>query len=337
MAILVATVAALAGCASPAETATGGVTPPSTLPSGGGELAPETATGATSGNSGGSVANVAPTIQSFAGSASGADNSGTITEIFTLTLRDGNGEKDFRDDVVSIALTGAITGTFTHTVTLAESNSETDEPASFGADGFKVWTGAVKHDGLLLVKYRYNYAIGTPAGTYTFTPRITPDGGSAITGTAKSTTVEVFSELTIASAPVDANGNPTANNWGLWSATPGAANTEGTNLVKIVNTGQKADARVVIDFTESAFTSPDPDFPGIPLDNNIQFATCEVASSSTAPSTCSFTFGATSSSGSVAVQFSGLGKAIFVKYRVLEMPQVLPAGSYGASYTASEL
>lgn len=335
--------ALLAGCTSPTETATGG--PVSLPPTGGGtggsgDLAPETATGATSGSSGGSVGNVAPSISSFAGSASGADNSGSSSEVFTLTLFDGNGEKDFRDDVVTVALSGAATGTFTHAITNAEAGPETTEPAAFGADGFKAWTGAVKNDGTLIVKFRYTYPIGSPAGTYTFTPTLTPDGGSAIVGTGKSTPVEVFSEITVAPAPVGLDGAPTASNWGLWRAAPGGAgaeNVEGTNLVKLVNTGQKASSRVVIDFTESAFTSPDPDYSGIPIDNNVQFAVCELATGAASPSGCTWTYGATSSSGSVAVEFTGLNKAIYVRYRIVEMPTVLPTGSYGASYTASEL
>lgn len=335
--------ALLAGCAAPTETATGGpvnAPPPGGLPGGSGDLAPESATGGTSGTSGGSVSNVAPSIVSFAGSASGADNSGSSSEVFTLTLFDGNGEKDFKDDVVTVELSGGATGAFTHAITNGEAGSETTEPATFGADGFKAWTAAAKHDGTLVVKFRYVYPVGSPAGTYTFTPKLAPDGGAAIVGPAKSTVVDVFSEITISPAPVGLDGAATATNWGLWTAAPGGAgaeNVEGTNLVKLVNTGQKGTARVVIDFTESAFTSPDPDYPGIPIDNNIQFAVCELATSAASPSGCAWTYGPTSSSGSAAVEFTGLNKAIYVRYRIVDMPTVLPSGSYGASYTASEL
>lgn len=298
-------------------------------------LGGEATTGGTSGSSGGAVTNSPPSFQSFTGSLTSADNSGTQVETFTGAVFDPNGEKDMRQADLKVALTGAATGSFTHTVTTAESTAAT-EPASFGGDGWKVWS-ATTNDGVLNFKFRYAFPIGTAPGTDTFTVSITPSGGSAVTGPADSTTVDTFSEIQIPTTPVNADGSAAAsNNWGLWTAAPNAANVEGTNFVKLTNSGQKADASVVLDFTETAFAGPDTNFT-IPLNGNIQFAWVELAAGTTAPSGGTYTYLAASADGSVTVTFSGLNKVIFVKYRLAQLPAVLAEQSYGASYTATEL
>lgn len=300
-----------------------------------GGLAGEATTGGTSGTSGGSVGNAAPAFRTFSGSLANADNSGTSLEIFTGTVFDANGEKDLRQATLRVAVTGPATYVSNHTVTMPESTA-LDEPASFGADGWKVWS-ATANDGVLNFKFRFTFPIGTTPGTYAIRPTVVPAGGSAVDGTADSTVVAVFSEISLSATPVLPSGAASASNsWGLWTATPGAANVESTNFVKLVNTGQKATASVVLDFTEAGFTGPDANFT-IPINGNVQFAWAELPPDTTAPSAGTYGWLAPSADGSVTVTFTGLNKVIFVKYRIAALPEVLAAQSYGASYTATEV
>lgn len=309
--------------------------PPGPAGTGAAGLGGEAATGGTSGTSGGQVTNSPPAFQSFTGSLGSADNSGTISETFTGAVLDSNGERDMRLGILSVALTGAATGTFTHTISAAESGAPS-EPASFGADGWKVWS-STPNDGVLNFKFRYTFPIGAAPGTDTFTVSITPSGGTAIGGPSDATTVGTFSEIQIPTTPVNADGSPAAvNNWGLWSAAPGATNVESSNFVKLTNTGQKLDASVVLDFTEAVFAGADENF-SIPLNGNVQFAWTELAAGATSPSGGTYTYLAVSADGSATVTFSGLNKVIFVKYRLVQLPAVLAEQSYGASYTATEL
>jgi hypothetical protein len=287
------------------------------------------------GTGGGIVSNTAPVLQAFTGSLTTGDNSGSSIETFSGTLFDANGERDFQSATVRVALTGAATGTFTHVVTLTEWGTLV-EPSSFGSDGFKIWSGTA-NDGVLLFKYRYTFTIGTPAGVYTFTPAVTPSGGSLVLGTLDATTIEVFSLITIDAAPVTAAGEASAGAWGGWTASPGATNVEATNYLKLTNTGQKADATVVIDFTETVFTGSDANFT-IPITNNLQFSWWEDTSPSvSAPSEGTFSYLTTNADGSVAVTFSGLNNIIYIKYRISALPAVVASQTYGAAFTATEL
>lgn len=315
--------AAIAGCtAAPQQRA------PVSAPLGG-----ETVNGGP-GTGGGNVGNTPPTWQSFAASPTSVDNSGGGSTTLTGQVFDANGETDGMTLTVTVG--GVLAAaTHAHTVTSNEADSTT-EPAGFGSDGFKVWTGTGKNDGVLLFRYKQTVPIGTPAGTATFAPSVSDAHGAAVNGTAASVTVTVFSEITVASAPVDAAGSPTSANWGLWSAAAGAGNVDGTNFVKLTNTGQKPSAQVVIDFTDAAFLGQsNPNF-SIPINGNVQFAWWQ-GNASAVPSQGAFTYGAASSDGSVTVQFNGLGNVIYVKYRIVQLPQVLAAQSYAASYTATEL
>ncbi len=303
-------------------------------PDGATDLDVEGVKGSGPGTGGGKVSDVPPTVTAFAGSLTTADNSGTSFEVFTGTLRDANGEGDFKGAVVTVALTGARTGSFSHTVTSQEANTLVDEPADYDANGFKAWTGT-KHDGILNIKFRYSYLIGTAPGTYTFTPSVTPSGGTAIAGAVDTTLVEVFSEITISPDPVDGAGNAVQTNWGGWTAEPGSTGVASTNYLKLVNTGQKSDATVVIGFSDSQFRGADANF-SIAINGNIAYDWVEVDSGVT-PSAATFSTGSTSADGSVAVTFSALNKVIFVKYRVIELPEVLARQSYGAAFTATEL
>ncbi|HWG92108.1 MAG TPA: hypothetical protein VNZ52_14760 [Candidatus Thermoplasmatota archaeon] len=318
---------ALAGCASPTATQT---------PTPG--LGTEAVEGG-SGTSGGTVTNVPPVYRAFAGSATAGDNSGSSFEVFSGTLFDANGEKDLRSGLitVTVAIPGGATAAYTHTVTAAEAEQNTDEPANYGTDAFKVWTGT-KNDGQIFYKFRYSYATGTPPGTYTFTSAFTPLGGVPVAAPATdSTTIATFKLITVSSAPVKSDGTPSAsNNWGLWTAVPGQRNVESQNFVKIVNSGQDATAAIFVDFTETEFRGADANYT-IPIRGNIQFSHCEVASATVAPSACTFSAWTDASAQGTTLTFTGLAKAMYVKYRVVAIPDVVAGQSYGASYTITEL
>lgn len=299
-----------------------------------------------SGSGGGRVTDEPAVFQAFSGDLVNADNSGTSAEVFSMTLFDANGEKDFKSKELVIDITGPAASTFSRVIAASESNTPSAEPATFDAAGWKVWSD-VKDDGILYAEFRYVYPLGTTAGTYSISASLFESGGleaetpaEATSATSDQTTVAVFSEITVDPTPVDANGDPVAGagvNWGEWVAAPGASNVESTNYLKLTNTGQDADAAVVIDYSAASFTGVDANFT-IPLDGNVAFAWFEDTSpGSSAPREGTFTYGAASGDGSVTVRFSGLGNIIYVTYQVIELPDVLAAQSYGAPFTATEL
>lgn len=297
-------------------------------------LAPQSVQGG-SGQGGGDVGNVLPSFQAFSGSLATADNSGTSVEVFAGRVFDANTEADLKE--VKVRLSGVVSGEFTHKVT-ADDRAAASEPASFGSDGFKAWTEA-PDDGVLHFKFRFTYPLGTSLGTATAIPVVFDEsGGDGVQGPADTTTVTSFSQITVASVPVNLDGTLSASaTWGLWTASPGDASVEARNFLKLTNTGQRGDATVVIDFSAAAFSGPDSR-TSIPIAGNVEFAWWEDASpGSTAPSEGAFSFLPANADGSVALAFGGLGRVIYVKYRVKQLPSVLVSQSYGASFTATEL
>jgi hypothetical protein len=111
---------------------------------------------------------------------------------------------------------------------------------------------------------------------------------------------------------------------------------QSTNYLKITNDGDKPTTSVVIDFTESAFAGlKDKNFT-IPIDGNVQFAWQE-GGPNAVPSGLNFTFLPASASGSVTTAFTAKGNVIYVAYRIVKLPAVLDAQSYGASFTVTEI
>lgn len=311
----------LAGCTGPAATTdTVADVSPAALAGG-------------SGSTGGAIANSPPVVRSFAADRTSGDNGGAFVVVFTGTVFDANTEAQLMD--LRVATTGAATLALTHVVT-AEEKTALDEPASFSADGFKVWSGE-RNDGVLHFRYRHAFPVWSPAGEYGFvlTARDAPDNTGA--SSPVKVTLAKFSAITVAGAPVDAAGLPQAGrNWGEWTARAGTPNVESTNHLKLLNEGDLASPRVVIGFSDRAFVgSQDANF-SIPLAGNVQFAWWE-GSATAAPSSGTFTWLPVSPDGTVAVQFTAKGNAIFVKYRIVQLPEVLPMQSYGASFTATEL
>ena len=333
MLIALAAVLTLAGCSAPGAT----TSTPSTLPpvSGGESVTAQSVSGG-SGGSGGSVKDVKGTMGALVGTCPGVcDNSGSTTISFNGTANDGNGEQDIAFITIASAGPAGNLGA-NHTVTSAERNATT-EPASFGSDGFKVWN-AVAKDGALSFRYAKVLSAFTPAGVTGWSATESNAAGVTSTATAVSSfTITSFSSISVNGAPVDATGaNQTGLNWGQWSASPGDTNVSSTNYLKLTNNGDVANAAVVIDYTESVFTGTTDNSYTVSIDNNVQFAFCDVLAGA-APSSCTFTFGATSPGGSTTVTFAGKGHVIYVAYRIAAMPAIVAAQSYGATFTVTEL
>lgn len=287
-----------------------------------------------SGTTGGVVGNAPPTVPEFASDRTTGDNGGGFQVVFTGAVADANTERHVDRVVVASVPAGVLATRKVHETEVGLA----DEPADFGADGFKVW-GGVPNDGRVHFRYRHTFPIGTPAGAYA----VTATAADKVNATGASLPVTVtltrFSLITVAPAPVGLDGAPLAGQaWGGWNAMPGARDVESVNFVKLVNDGDQPNAAVVIDFTESAFVgAEDPAF-SIPLNGNVQFAWWEDATPGvTAPAEGAFTFGPASAEGGTTVTFSGKGNVIYVKYRILSLPSPLPMQAYGASFTVTEL
>ncbi len=295
-----------------------------------------------SGSGGGSVEEVNAQILSFTGDLVTADNSGSSVEVFTATLFDANGEKSMAGLELFIEIRGAGEGSSSRIITQPEAVKGDPQPVEFDAGGWKVWSDA-QRDGKLTAAFRYVYPLGTPPGAYTITMSLKDEGIVVATSAPDATAVEVFSEIAVDPTPYKADGSPATGpggapaNWGEWTARPGATNVESLNYIKLTNTGQDASASVVIDFSAAAFSGADANYT-IPLDGNIQFAFFEDTSPGTsAPNEGTYVYGGASADGSVTVTFTGLGNIIYVVYRVVEIPAVVAAQTYGAAFTATEL
>lgn len=163
-------------------------------------------------------------------------------------------------------------------------------------------------------------------------------GAQASSGPATVTLVP-FSLISVAAAPVTADGTPVVGGaWGGWQAAPGAEQVTSTNYLKLTNDGDEAQTRVVIDFTESAFAGVEDAEFRIPINKNVAFGWWEDTTPlASAPNEKSFEFLPASVDGSVTVSFTGKGNIIYVGYRIAEFPAVLPKQSYGAAFTVTEL
>ncbi len=321
----------LAGCTSP-DAPGASVDAPKT-PTVDDSVTTESVSGST-GSVGGSVKNSAPTVPTFTPSATEGENRGSFVVIFTGTIRDANTEKQIKN--ISVTGTGPQTLSSSHEVMADEVNALT-EPASFGGDGFKVWTGT-KNDGILNFKYQQTFTAFIPAGAYTFkargedTPHAVGLSGSVVI------TITAFSDITISPTPVAANGSALpGQNWGQWEAEAGATNVASTNYIKLVNTGDTASARVVIDFADSFVGATDSNFT-VGVANNVQFAFFEdTTPGTTAPNEGTYSYLAANADGTVTVQFSAKNNVIYVSYQIVQLPAILPVQAYGISYTVTEL
>lgn len=317
----------VAGCNAPANTA---VQPTTSTPGG---ITQQSVSGS-SGTVGGSVSNSAPTVQAFAQSATTGENRGGFVVVFSGSVKDKNTEAQIKN--VSIAGIGPAVLASSHEITVAE-RAATTEPASFGGDGWKVWTGTV-NDGVLNYQYQRTFPAFTPAGTYVFNLRVEDTPGQVGLSSALSVVLTAFSDITISPTPVSATGAAlTGANWGEWTAEAGATNVASSNYLKLVNTGDVANSRVVIDFAPTFIGASDENFT-IPVASNVQFAFFEDTSpSTTAPNEGTFSFLTANADGSVTVPFTAQNNVIYVTYRIVQLPEILPVQSYGISFTVTEL
>lgn len=287
------------------------------------------------GASGGAVKNSAPSVRAWSADRTSGDNSGSFVVVFTGEVFDRNTENQV--ETLTVRGTGPATLGGAHAVTSDETKAAA-APASFGSDGFKVWTDT-KNDGSLSFQFRQTFPAFTPAGSYAFTVAVTDKSGANGTSSPVTITLGKFALVTVSGAPVDASGKAlSGQNWGQWSAEGGSANVPSTNYIKLINDGDSPNPTLVLDFTETGFVgSEDANFT-VPIDGNLQFAWWEDTTPGTsAPSEGTFNFGDTSGTGSVQLRFTGKGNIIYVTYRVLQLPDVLPIQSYGASFTVTEL
>lgn len=283
----------------------------------------------------GEILNVLPVWTSFTGDRTTIENSGSDVEVFSMEILDTNGEDDLQSISLSIVEFGLSAVVYTHTIN-ATNLAATSEPASYDANGWKVWSGTVG-DGTLFAKYRSVVDNGAPLGARTTTPSVTDGGLVPVLGTPDVTTVILFDQITVALDPVDALGvAQTAASWGAWTADPGDSNVASLNYLVITNTGLNATASAIVDFTDTSFTGTTDASESIAIDSNIQFAVFQTTNALAVPNDGVFTYGATSSDGSVSVQFSAVGEIAFVAYRFVSVPSVLEAQTYTAGFTVTE-
>ncbi|MEA3200884.1 MAG: hypothetical protein QOE90_2312 [Thermoplasmata archaeon] len=327
----------LAGCTSSTPSAT---VPSLPVANPAGDISTASVSNA-SGSGGGNVRDVAATVPTFTDATATTDNSGSGIVSFSGTVSDANGESDLAFVFVKGTTFNATNGVQTlgvnHTINGTD-RSLTSEPGAFGSDGYKVWDCGTR-DGILCFKYNLQVAQFAQAGTYTF--NVTSGKNSSVVqsavGLVGTTVVTSFSQIDFAPYPVDTAGAvQTGSNWGAWTANPGDTNVVAGNYLKLTNNGDVPNARVQISFSGTAFVGASDGSWTVPFANNVQFATCDAAAG-VAPSACTFSGWSAANAGAVTVTFGGKGHVIYVQYRVVQMPATLPAQSYGASFTATEL
>lgn len=321
------------GCTSPAgpEAPAAGVA--SGAPDASDDVLPQ-AVNATPGSSGGVVGNAPPRIAAFSADRTQGANDGTFTVVFTGEAFDGNTEHQLT--TLAVGSAGAGTLGATHVLTPAEKLA-TAEPEAFGPDGFKAWTGT-PNDGVLHFRYRLSFPSFSPAGEYAFVARAVDAPAAEGASSPVVVTLQKFSLITVSPHPVDASGAPLPGaRWGQWNAVPGASNVASANYLKLVNDGDLDAAVVVVSFSEAAFVGVDDRNFSIPISGNVEFAFFEDATPAlTSPQEGTFAF-APAPAGAVTVPFTAKGNVVYVAYRVVKLPDVLPAQAYGTAYTVTEL
>lgn len=285
---------------------------------------------------GGKVGNAQPIVDSFRVDRRVGDNGGAFRLVFEAQVRDPNAEEDVREFVV--AATGAAALLFERKLSPSDLR-ETSEPPAFGADGWKVWGGTDGRDGVLWTKFEYTFPRLAPAGTYLWVFSASDHSKAVGSSDVLDVRVDAFSLVEVAPQTVLANGQPDAfQGWGNWSATPGQRNVNSGNFLRLANSGDRVDPRLVIDFNEKAFAgASDPSY-SVPIDGNIRFAFYEDTTPSTSiPSEGAYQFLPVTPEGSVTIPFTGRGHVIYVEYQLVEIPGVLAVQSYTASFTVTEL
>lgn len=254
---------------------------------------------------------------------------------FTGTISDGDGETQL-SHVRIATVAGPVVSS--ERAIVAADLTVTGEPA-YGGDNWKIWNPIL--GGPLQLSYKFRFTFPTnQAASYQWRASV-KDGAaqSYLSGPAEDVNVTVFLAVTVAANPVLGDGTPnTGARWGAWTANPSATNVEATNYIKLTNTGLNAGQAWIIDFSSTAFTGVTDATKTINLDNNIQFASWQdTTPATTSPDEGTYTFGATSATGSVTASFTGTGNIFYVKYRVVTIPAIVVDQAYESAYTVSQL
>lgn len=281
------------------------------------------------GQGGGQVSNKLPTVESFSNSASTV-NEGT-RDVLAGQVRDRNGESDLV--ALRVTTTSGPSVTATRLVT-ATDLAATLEPGTFDANGWKVWN-TLPRDGRLDFKYEFPYPVAA-AATYVWEAQVADQTGAYQTGPAARLTVAVVIRLTV-SPPVSLSGALDINpRWGGWTADPGQTLLESTNFLKVTNTGATANQAFVMDFVDTHLRGVINPDESILIDGNLQVAWWEdLTPATTAPSEGVFVFGPTSPTGSATLSFTATGSVIYLKYRLVAIPDPLLDQDYQSNYTVT--
>lgn len=139
----------------------------------------------------------------------------------------------------------------------------------------------------------------------------------------------------VALDPVTATGaSAVGASWGAWTGDPGGAATS-ANFLKITHLGGDVPASFAIDFTGSSFVGAVDASEAVPINGNVQFA-CKQGLATQNPQDLTFTFGATSSSGSTTATFTTAGAVIYCQYRlVANLPSPLADQAYQTTYVVT--
>lgn len=301
---------------------------------------------------GGSVTNQAPILQSFAGDTSTAQNTAPVTERFTLVARDANGEGDFNGV--------KITSTFPSFGTGAGVSEWAFAPGSAGCPASPPtgWscTDSTPADGAISFQYTYTWPPNIPVGTYTQSGAASDEAGyvAALTENTVFTTPGVAVTTNV----YKWDGSLDSRNWGAWTSIPGASNVVSANFLKAENQGTNP-GTISIKYTCADFTGPGPgkipiasattgsSGPGCTSTNaanpnNVKYCWFQ-SSLSEVPETgdaghtyANFATCQSPINSAATVSINVPPKSrVWVDYIVLQMPSVLPDGSYTAAYSAT--
>lgn len=315
---LVAAALLLAGCAAPAQPlgarAVQAPAEPDDLPLDGA----------------GRVLNAPPRVLEFRGSLDRADNGGGSVETFTALVADDNAEAD----LAALELAAEGPGLALRHGLAAKELAQRFNPG-YGDDGFAVWD-AVPQDGKVQVMARVSYPYGAEPGLYEWVLTVRDAAGEEARSEPDRTAVDPIHVVEVAGA-VTADGRTLpAENWGGWSAAPGAKDVRSVTFLKVENKGTSAGARFVVDFTSRDFVGKKDAEWRVPLDGNVRFAAWE-ASPDQLPRSGAFAFGPVSPDGSVELAFERSGTVLYVAYEVVQVPTPLPSQLYHASATVTAL
>ncbi len=313
------------------------------------------------GSGGGRISNSPPEFRSITMTSDTADNDGSSVVIVTMEMFDANGEVEFSEADMEMALSGARNEVFTGKMP-TENFLRTSEPSLYDLNGWKFWNSGEQLDGLVTGKFRYVIPEGTPPGELYFTPTVDQtvegggDGATGLLGGSSSSDAEDPApesadqpavlqvqnprHAVINPWPVDSNGTEHVGEaWGNWSAAPGDENVVAANYMQIVNSGQDPNAMFIVDYSGTAFVGNEHrgeipiNLNGAP---NIEYAWFE-GPPGAVPADGDFVFQPGNAEASLTVQFTDLDNVGYFSYRIVKVPDFLPPDTYGATFTITEV